>query len=181
VTEKSRSLGRRSRLAFRRARNDRRRVYGLPLWVDHVDTQPPRQPRRTGSYLPQRINVAGLMFAEAKHPSRIAGHVGAVIVEQVDLDVVFPRTAQESKLIIPAVGINRLGSRVRADMALPGRKPAMRSWLAVQPRWQPGRPRTPAASAKADEPFLVGASVLDDNPCTRSGCAIAIRNPTGPP
>src|ERR1700722_852421 len=62
-----------------------------------------------------------LMLPHPSPPSRIAGPCRPVIVEQVDLDVAFARTAQESKLISPAVGINRLGIRVRADMTLPGR------------------------------------------------------------
>ena len=46
-----------------------------------------------------------LMLPQPSIPNRIAGDAGAVIVEQVDLDVVLARTAQEGKLISPAVGI----------------------------------------------------------------------------
>src|SRR5712671_6245572 len=53
-------------------------------------------------------------------PRGIAGDVGAVIVEQIGLDVGFARPAQKRKLVRPSIGIECLGIWIRADMTLPG-------------------------------------------------------------
>ena len=53
-------------------------------------------------------------------PRRIAGDVGAVILEQIDLDVGFARPPQERKLVRPSIGIECLGIWIRAEMTLLG-------------------------------------------------------------
>src|ERR1700722_1390144 len=103
-----------------------------------------------------------LMLPQPSPPSRIAGHVRPVIVEQVDLDVVFARTAQESKLISPAVGINRLGIRVRADMTLPGRSQGGKVSSKTSFVGGPVGPELPPLLPKRTESLLVGNRVLND-------------------
>jgi hypothetical protein len=61
-----------------------------------------------------------LIQPQPSAPREIAGDVGAVIVEKIDLDGGFARPAQERKLVRPSIGIECLGIWIRADMTLLG-------------------------------------------------------------
>ena len=96
-------------------------------------------------------------------PGRVAGDVGAVVVEQVGLDVVLARPAEEGELVGPQVRVVLLRDRAAADVALPGG--GGREEVLAQRRLVGGavRPERPAGVPQRAEPVLVRDRVLHDH------------------
>ena len=63
-----------------------------------------------------------LAFAEPVLPGGIARDVGAVVVEQIGLDVLLARSAEEGELVGPQVQVVVLCVRAGSDVALPRRR-----------------------------------------------------------
>jgi len=89
-----------------------------------------------------------LAFAEPVLPRGIARDVGAVVVEQIGLNVPLARPAKECELIGPQVRVVVLGVRAGSDVALPRcvvREEVLPQrglvCLAVGPELSPGLPQ----------------------------------------
>jgi len=103
-----------------------------------------------------------LAFAKPVIPGGIARDVGAVVVEQIGLDVLLAGPAEEGELVGPQVRVVVLGVRAGSDVALPRRVLGEEVLsqrglvcLAVSPELSPGLPQ------RAQIVF-VGDGILDD-------------------
>jgi hypothetical protein len=96
-------------------------------------------------------------------PGRIAGDVGAVVVEQVGLDVVLAGLAEEGELVGPQVRVVLLRDRAAADVAEPGR--GGREEVLAQLGLVGGAvgPERPAGVPQRPETILVSDGVLHDH------------------
>ena len=80
-----------------------------------------------------------LPLAQPCLPGRVSGRVGAVVVEQVELNPILARPGEGGGLIRPQVGVVPLGMRRGAAA---WRRLGRSGSGAPSPRWRPGRPRT---------------------------------------
>ena len=60
---------------------------------------------KEGSFRPQATRVGGLWCAQPGLPRRVRGDVGAVIVEQIGLDLALARSGQTRVLVGPGVRV----------------------------------------------------------------------------
>ena len=122
-----------------------------------------------------------LAFAEPVLPGGIARDVGAVVVEQIGLDVLLAGPAEEGELVGPQVRVVVLCVRAGSDVALPRRREGEEVLpqrglvcFAVSPELSPGLPQRA-------ETVLVGDGVLDDERFESLGICDREPEPTGPP
>jgi len=136
----------------------------MDLGVGHV---PPvrlrlgRQERRVVA-APQH-QQRRLVRAQPLLPGRIAGDVGAVVVEQVGLEVVLPWSAEKGDFVGPQVRVVLLRDGAAADVPLPGRRG--REEVLAQRRLVGGavRPERPAGVPQRAEAVFVRDRVLHDH------------------
>jgi hypothetical protein len=97
-------------------------VEEMDLGVGHVAAVGLRLGREEGQVVAApRHQQRRLVRAQPFLPGRIAGDVGPVVVEQVGLEVVLARPAEEGELVGPQVRVVLARDRAAADVPLPGR------------------------------------------------------------
>jgi len=136
----------------------------MHLGVGHVPPVGLRLGRQEGRVVaaPQH-QLPRLVRTQPLLPGWVAGDVGAVVVEQVGLDVVHAGPGEEGELVGPQVRVVLLRDRAAADVALPGG--GGREEVLAQRRLVGGavRPERAAGVPQRAEPVGVRDRVLHDH------------------
>jgi hypothetical protein len=136
----------------------------MDLRVGHVAAVGLRLGREEGQVVAApRHQQRRLVRAQPLLPGRIAGDVGAVVVEQVGLEVVLARPAEERELVDPQVRVVLPRDRAAADVPLPGG--GGREEVLAQRRLVGGavRPERATGVPQRAEAVLVRDRVLHDH------------------
>jgi hypothetical protein len=140
------------------------RVEEMDLGVGHVPPVGLGLGDQEGRVVPApRHQQRRPVLAQPLLPGRVAGDVGAVVVEQVGLDVVHAGPAEEGELVGPQVRVVLLRDRAAADVTLPGG--GGREEVLAQRRLVGGavRPERAAGVPQRAEPVGVRDRVLHDH------------------
>ena len=136
----------------------------MDLGVGHVPPVGLRLGRQEGQVVASpRHQQRRPVLAQPLLPGRVAGDVGAVVVEQVGLDVVLAGPPEEGELVGPQVRVVLLRDRAAADVAPPSR--GGREEVLAQRRLMGGavRPERAAGVPQRSEAVLMGDRVLHDH------------------
>ena len=139
-------------------------VEEMDFGLGHVAAVGPRLGHQEGRIVaPPRHQQRRPVRAQPLLPGRVAGDVGAVVVEEVGLDVVLPRPPEEGELVGPQVRVVPLREGTAADVALAGR--FRREEVLAQRRLvgEPVGPERAAGVPERAEPVLVRDRVLHDH------------------
>jgi hypothetical protein len=117
----------------------------MDLGVGHVAAVGLRLGRQEGRVVaPPRHQQRRPVRAQPLLPGRVAGDVGAVVVEEVGLDVMLARPPEERELVGPQVRVVPLREGAAANVALAGR---LRREEVLAQRRLVGRPVGPERAA----------------------------------
>ena len=124
---------------------------------------------------------AGLILAHPGVPLRIVLHVGAVVVEEVDLDLALAGLVEKIIFVGPEIAVVALDVGIVADVT--GARGGQREEICAQ-RGFVGSAIGPEGAARFPiftQAFVVATASCTIRASTRSGCARIMRKPTGPP
>ena len=112
--------------------------------------------------LPPHDEGRRLVLPKVGLPSRIRGDIGAVIVEELQLDVDHARSTQERVFALPGLRIDPLGVRALAHVPLPGglERQEVRAHRGLMRR--PVGPERSTRRPEIRQPLGVGDGVLHD-------------------
>ena len=158
----NRRPGPRSRPPSRRGRSGRHRGGGSPHRARRGDRPRLRPPGTRGRSGPRGRGAEACAGASHACQRRIARDVGPVIVEELGLDPVLARTAEERELVRPEVGVVGAGVGVAAQMPLTGRRERQEVLPQGRLVGLPVGPEGATLVPQGAEPVLVGDRVLDD-------------------